>query len=99
MYSHIIRSRRPAVVPPEPPLRLGATPRPGCKADTGRPPDLVLPAGTAGPWERSTPLHDFAHHTTVLRGFRLGARRAVMLEHHQVARDDAGGRGGAPRIP
>ncbi len=27
-------------------------------------------------------------HTTALRGFRLGARRAVMLEPSQAARDD-----------
>ena len=54
MYSHIMRIRRPAVVPPEPaapPLPRGATPRPGCKADSGRPADLVFPARAAGPWE------------------------------------------------
>ena len=54
MYSHIIRSRRRGVVPPEPaapPLPQGATPRPGCKADSGRPAKLVFPAQPAGPWE------------------------------------------------
>lgn len=53
MYSHIMGSRRPAVVPPEPavpPLRPGATPRPRCKARSRRPADFVFPAGAAGPW-------------------------------------------------
>ncbi len=39
----------------------------------------------------STHLHDFAHHTTALRGFRLGARRAVMLEHHKRCATTSGG--------
>ncbi len=39
----------------------------------------------------STPLHEFAHHTTALRGFRLGARRAVMLEHQKRRATTSGG--------
>ncbi len=41
--------------------------------------------------QTSTYLHDFAYHTTVLRGFRLGARRAVMLEHHKRRATTSGG--------
>ncbi len=50
------------------------------KADIGAPPPTQLSFMST---RSSTPLHDFAHHTTVLRGVRLGARRAVMLEHHK----------------
>lgn len=86
MYSHIVGSRRPAVVPPEPaapPLRLGATPGPGCKADSGRPADLVFPAGTAGPWEHqglSAPCARWGSgilHATKECGPFSGARRPV----------------------
>lgn len=48
MYSHIIRSRRPAGVPPDPaapPVPQGAAPTPGCKADSGRPADAPSPPG------------------------------------------------------
>ncbi len=37
-------------------------------------------------------------HTTALRGFRLGARRAVLLDHHTRPATTSGGRGGVPRI-
>ncbi len=44
----------------------------------------------------STPLHEFAQHTTALRGFRLGARRAVMLEHHKRRATTPGAAGASP---
>ncbi len=33
----------------------------------------------------------YCTHTTALRGFRLGARRAVMLEHHKRSATTYGG--------
>ncbi len=47
----------------------------------------------------STPFHDFAHHTTVLRSFRLGARRVVMLEHHKRRATTPGAAGASPAYP
>ena len=41
-------------------------------------------------------MHDFAHHTTVLRGFRLGARRVVMLAHHKRRATTPGAAGVSP---
>ncbi len=86
MYSHIMGSRRPAVVPLKPaapPLPRGATPGPGCKADSGRPADLVFPAGAAGPRGRQGHSAPCAHrwsgilHATKECGPSPGARRPV----------------------
>ncbi len=38
-------------------------------------------------------------HTTALRGFRLGARRAVMLEHHKRRATTPGAAGASPAYP
>ncbi|MFB3136249.1 MAG: RNA polymerase sigma factor, partial [Rhodospirillales bacterium] len=50
----------------------------------------VCPAGWPGRNLSVLPQR-FVRYTTVLRGFRLGARRAVMLEHHKGRATTSGG--------